>query len=334
MNRTLRTTTFLIFLPAMLSACSGGGDGPSNFVGTNPPPPVSQLVTITEDNATTVAGVAAQQVVEDNLIGVLTSTGIPVVGAGSAAATEMIALSGSSPSPGLAAAQMTLQDCAVSGTVDVEFTVSNPSTVTPGDEFTFEFNACNDGAGAVLSGGLVMTVSGFDINPNSETFYIAIDLGLSAFSVTQDGMTSGADGTLSIEIDSRQPPITTITVSASTLTLTNGDTTETVTDLMVTVVQDESMFPSGVSVETSMRLSTPRLGGDIVISTSVALQSFGEEYPYGGEVTISGDANGSITLIALDGNSVRLEVDVDGDGATDLTIDTTWTELMAEAAAA
>jgi hypothetical protein len=320
---------------ALIAACSGGDGEPGNFIGNNPPPPpTGQLVTITEDNATTVAGVAAEQIVEDNLIGVLTSTGIPVVGAGSAAATEMLSLSGSPLAPGLAAAQLPRENCAVSGTVDVTFSVANPQAISPGDQFSFEFDACDDGAGAVVSGGLAMTVSGFDGDPASEAFYLAVDVELSAFSVTQDGMTSGASGTVSVAIDSRQPPVTTITVTASALTVTHGDVTETVTDLSVTVVEDQSMFPSAVSIQTSLRLSTPRLGGEVIISTSVALQSVGEEYPYGGEISIGGDADASINLIALDGNSVRLEIDLDGDGSPDVTIDTTWTELMAEAEAA
>jgi hypothetical protein len=37
-------------------------------------------------------------------------------------------------------------------------------------------------------------------------------------------------------------------------------------------------------------------------------------------------------MIALDANTVRLQIDIDGDGAIDDTIDLTWDELMAAAA--
>ena len=320
---------------SLLAACSGGsGDGgPSTFGGFNPPP-TSQLVTITESNAPAIAGVAAEQIIEDSLISTLTTTGIPVVGAGSFAASDMVRLSGSSPVPGTAAATLPTQDCAVSGTVDITFDVNNPETISLGDEFAFEFDACNDGAGATISGGLGMTVTGFNGDPGSDQFFLQLRLELSAFTVTQDGMTAGAEGIVNISIDSRQPPVTTVSVSSSAFTVTNGGMSETVFDLDITIVEDQSVFPTAVSVDTSFRLSSPRLGGDIIVATSIALQSFGEEYPYDGEFTITGSANGSVTVIALGGDSVRLEIDLDGDGSPDVTVDTTWTEVMAQADAA
>ena len=36
-------------------------------------------------------------------------------------------------------------------------------------------------------------------------------------------------------------------------------------------------------------------------------------------------------MIALDANTVRLQIDVDGDAAPDETVDMTWEELMAAA---
>jgi hypothetical protein len=44
--------------------------------------------------------------------------------------------------------------------------------------------------------------------------------------------------------------------------------------------------------------------------------------------------NSVIILIALGGDSVRLEIDINGDGAMDDSVDTTWDEIIAAAAAA
>ncbi len=319
-------------LLSLIVGCDGGGGdgGGVRNIGGSTPPPVGQLVTITENNAPTVAGAAAEQVLEDTLIGTLTTTGIPVVRSGSSAAIDLLRLSGSSLAPGMAAATLPTQDCAASGTVDITFEVDSPETISRGDEFGFEFDACNDGAGAVISGGLSMTVLGINGDPNSELIFLQLRVQMSAFSVTQDGVTSGAEGAITIAIDSRQPPVTTITVSSDAFTVTSGGETETVFNLAVTVVENDGVFPTAVSVDTSFRLSAPRIGGDILVATSVSLTSFGEEYPFGGEFTVTGAANGKVTVIALDGDSVRLEVDVNGDGATDVTIDTTWAAIMGE----
>jgi hypothetical protein len=36
-------------------------------------------------------------------------------------------------------------------------------------------------------------------------------------------------------------------------------------------------------------------------------------------------------MVALDADTVRLQIDIDGDGATDETVDVTWDELLAAA---
>ena len=89
------------------------------------------------------------------------------------------------------------------------------------------------------------------------------------------------------------------------------------------------MFPTAVSVSTSFTVSSPTIGGEVTVSTSLAMQASGEEYPYVGELRISGAGNTAIVIIALDANRVRLEIDVDGDGAFDGELETTWDELLA-----
>ena len=66
----------------------------------------------------------------------------------------------------------------------------------------------------------------------------------------------------------------------------------------------------------------------MTVTTSLSLQSMGEDYPFVGELRIEGADGAVIVMIALDANTVRLEIDIDGDGAVDDTIDLTWDELM------
>ena len=123
-----RNLIFSVFALLFVAGCGGGGGNG----GSNPPVATGELVTITSDNATTVAGVVAQQVLEDNLFGALTTAGLPVANAGSGAAIAMSSLAAAPLPTNMLAAQSTLQDCANGGTVDVTVDISNPLTISPG----------------------------------------------------------------------------------------------------------------------------------------------------------------------------------------------------------
>jgi hypothetical protein len=63
-------------------------------------------------------------------------------------------------------------------------------------------------------------------------------------------------------------------------------------------------------------------------STPVTFEGFDLDYPGTGEFLVEGD-NSSARLIAIDNVNVRIEVDTDGNGTVDETINTTWAELTA-----
>ena len=331
MSNQFRNLMLAVITLAFVAGCggSGGSDG-----GVIQPVPTSELVTITSDNATTIAGVVAQQVLDDSLFGTLTETGLPVASAGPGAAVALSSLSAVPLPANMLAAQSTLQDCAIDGTVDVTIEIANSVTISPGDRFAFQFNACDDGTGSVLNGGLILTVTDFEGDPTGEQFLLGVSMELNAFQVTQDGNVTGASGTISVEIDSTMPPITTITVSAATLSTTHDGVTETVTGMTITVTENGGTVPASVTVETSFRISSPRLGGDVIVSTSISLQSAGEGYPFTGQLEITAAGDTGIVIIALDSDTARLEIDIDGDGEPDEVIDLTWVELLAAGDAA
>ena len=213
--------------------------------------------------------------------------------------------------------------------MDIDITVANPLQPTQGDVYALQFTEGNDGDGTVTNGGMIITITGLDGDFESGQFLLGVSMELSAFQVTEGVETTGANGAVTVTIDSRTPPLTTITVSTSALATSGEGTAEVVTDLTVTISEDESMIPPAVSVDTSFTIDSPRIGGEVVVSTSLALQSSGEEYPYVGELRITGAGNSAVVLIALDAGRVRLEIDIDGDGAFDGELETTWDELLA-----
>lgn len=326
MLQAIRNSIFVVTGLSLLAGCGGGGSAAPTTPGGG------SLATISSQNAPAIAGVVAEVALEDGIFGAIFNQNLPIASSGSPQILSGVAKA-ARPST-LLATNAGLAACAVSGTVDIEVTIANPLAPSVGDEYRFMFEACDDGTGTVTSGTMVMTITALGGDLASGEFLLGVGVELTAFQITADGETSSANGTVNIEIDTTMPPITTITVSASALATTTEGTAETVTDLTVTISEDQSMFPTSVTVDTSFTISSPRIGGEVVVSTSLTLQSMGEEYPFVGELRIMAADNAVIVLIALDSNSVRLEIDIDGDGAMDETIDTTWDEILAAAEAA
>ena len=330
MSKRLRKLVSCVGAFALLSGCGGGGGGGSSP--NTPPGGTGNLATITTQNAPTIAGVVTNAALDDGIIGALAAQQIPTAAASSGAALVLSKISGAASPVLFLEAGLETVPCDVSGTVDINVTVADPLMLNPGDEFRLEFTACDNGDGAVTNGAIVMTVASFEGDLTSGQVRIGLTLAVTAFQVTEDGETTSATGTVTFEIDTTMPPLTTITLTVSTLTTTTAGTTETLTNFSVTVSEDDSVFPTAVTVESSGRISSPRIDGDVIVSTRIALRRTGnEEFPFAGELEIVAANDATIVVIALDAGNVRLEIDIDGDGAVDETVDTTWQALTAAA---
>lgn len=318
----------------LIAACGGSSDNDGGLVsGGNTAEPAS----ITAQNAPVIAGVAAEVAIGQGIFSSVFSPTIPIASGGADAAVAPVmkpvlsaAMKTASPSQ-LMVTSAGRADCAVSGSVDVQADASDPAAPSLNDRFVFEFMNCDDGTGAVLNGGMAITITALTGDPATGEFLVGMAIEFFAFSVTEDGETTGANGTVSFEVDSTNPPVTTITVSADTFVATSSGSEEVLTGFTIEVAEDTSMFPVAITVETSFMISSPRIGGKVTVTTSLALQSTGAEYPFIGELRIEGADQAVIVLIALDANTVRLEIDIDGDGAIDETVDMSWDELLAAA---
>lgn len=307
-----------------LSAACGGGGGSSRIANDGGPP----LATITSANATTVAGAVSQQVLDGSVIGGLSTPRLPFASSNPAVASTLLFIAAPTITS-VGAAQSPIQPCAVSGTVDITVSVASALTLSPGDEFSFQFAQCDDGFGSVLDGGMVLTVSEFDGDVNSGAYRLGMTMMLSAFQIVEGTTTASTTGDVSFSIDTTVPTVTRITLSTASLSTTINGVTEAVADLSIVIVEDSSTLPESVTVDTTFRLSSPQLDGDIIVTTSAALERSGSGLPFSGEILIRGANNASITIIALDATMVRLEIDTNGDGAPDEIVDTTWAELLA-----
>ena len=107
-----------------------------------------------------------------------------------------------------------------------------------------------------------------------------------------------------------------------------------VSNLSLTITENGTAFPPSVAIDTAFRISTPRIGGDVIVSTSLGLESSGDGFPFMGELEIRAAGDAVIVIIALGADLVRLEIDIDGDTVPDEVVDMSWEELLAAANAA
>ena len=320
----------------LLAACGGSSNDDNG--GLTGGTLTSEPATITSQNAPLIAGVAAEVATGQGVFSSIFTSDIPIAASSTDTAVSPIlkpvlstAMKTAAPSQ-LYTTNAGRENCALSGTVDVQVNITDPAEPSINDNFIFEFTNCNDGAGVVLDGGMTITIRTLNGDVASGNFLLGMQIDFAALAVTQNGETTSANGTISIEIDTSSPPITIVSISTSTFVTTSDGTEEVLVSYSAVITEDASTFPVAVTVETSFTISSPRIGGEVTVTTSLALESMGEDYPFVGELRIEGADQAVIVMIALDANTVRLEIDIDGDGAADETVDMTWDELMAAAA--
>jgi hypothetical protein len=73
-------------------------------------------------------------------------------------------------------------------------------------------------------------------------------------------------------------------------------------------------------------IDSTQLAGIVRYSTPVEFSGAGIEFPSAGVLFVEG-SNSSARLTAVDNVTVTIELDVNGDGETDQTINTTWVDL-------
>ena len=303
MKQALRNFCIAAASITLLAACGGSSDDSGGLTGGVP---TSEPATITAENAPLIAGTVAEVAMGQGVFSSIFTPDIPIGSIGGDAAVSPVlkpvfsaAMKTASPSR-LYATSSGRESCAVSGTVDVTINISNPEQPSVNDSFDFQFTDCDDGSGVVVNGGMTITIASIGGDVASGNFLLGMRIEFSAFAVTEGGETTSADGTMTFEIDTSDPTITTITVSSSALVTTSAGTEEVLTNFTVQITEDASMFPTAVTVETSFTISSPRIGGEVTVTTSLALESMGEDYPFVGELRIEGAGNAVIVMIALD----------------------------------
>ena len=309
---------------AALSGCGGGGDATAPVVRVEPD------LAISAANAPQVTGAAFGAAFASSELGGLVGGDSP---SGSSPAS-ISRLADRSFANITAKAQLSVvpvgpvtEDCVVAGSTTLSGELANPLTFTAGDRITMEFFACDDGDGQVISGRLEFVVDRFSGDMALGVFDLSVTLTLSDFQVLAGATSTLANGAASVRIDTMQSPLSRVEVSGDALSVVSGSDSAEQTDFSSVLSEDGGQMPIPVTLQASGNLDSSEIGGLISYMTPVTFQGFAGEYPYTGEFIVDGANGTSARLIALDSQSVRIEVDADGDGAVDEVMDLSWQEL-------
>ena len=316
-----------VFLALVLAACGGGGGGG----GPTPPPGPPATGPINSDTVLVVSSRAADAVFQSGGFGDITNfVGLTSVSANDAGGLAQGKVA--KPVDWYVSSQVPVgpdtTSCAVRGTVTVSGDIANPLTVTPGDFLDYLWDQCDDGIGQVIDGFIGMTFTAFEGNLLAGQILLGVSLDIQNFQVTEGLDFDLTNGDLILEIDSRTQPETLISTLGNSLSIRNNSGTDTLSSFVTTVVQDNSMFPIGLTTDATGTITSTQFSGFVTYDTPVELLSNGLDYPHTGELVIFGTGNATIRLIAVSETAVRIEADYDGDGASDATIDTSWSALI------
>lgn len=252
-------------------------------------------------------------------------------------------------------AQQTIS-CDGSGTFTFTFDdVNNDGTLGSGDIVVFDYSQCSfaNNANTVYNGQLSWTISSlelgtgdfrftnFEITQSGETvgYDGLMRLSLTAedkvliefdnLKFTQNGETNTFDGDIAITVQTQDNIIVDVTVAGNSLTLSDSNGTSTLSSYEFFTQLNNSTSPSTYirRENGSITIDHQQFNGTIDFET---LQDFEGELnndPFVGQEKFTSQEDGSSVLITVDGDNVTIEIDEDGDGTSDKTINTTWEKL-------
>jgi hypothetical protein len=223
----------------------------------------------------------------------------------------------------------TTESCPASGTSTLSGDIADPltPTLTPGDYFDLTYVNCGDDF-AVLDGNLYYEVDAFAGELLSGSYDLTMSTTFTDFQIATDEDTLLSNGDVVVRLNTLDLPVVTAEVTGSSLTVDSDLGTQTLTNFASSFEQNSSSVPAPYTQASSGTLNTTLIEGVVSYSTPVDFAGFDAEYPNSGEFLVAGE-NSSARLVVLDSVNISIEVDTDGDGVVDDTIEMTWAEFEA-----
>lgn len=212
------------------------------------------------------------------------------------------------------------------GTVTISGDLAVPGTLTAGDTFLIVYELCDEGVGEVVDGTVNLTVSDFSGDVFLGTYLLGMDAIADTLSVATATDTVVGSGDAALTLNTIDSPYVEAGVTGVVMTQDSLTSSETLRNYSSFQTFDGNLSPAVYTMSASGTLESSELPGSVDYSTELAFAGNESEYPNEGVLVVRGD-NSSARLIAVDATNVRIEIDSNGDGAVDETIDMTWAEL-------
>lgn len=323
----------IVLFSAALVACGGGGGGSS---GSGTPSASATSVAITSANANQVAS-DAFAATNFAVSGANTATDLVAFAVGSASnpsfnlrsfADDYLQRLRSRSSSQMVTVQAVYTDpyvCSGGGSyADVWNDADNDLTDSAGDSYSTTYNNCVE-AGITTNGAVSASLVSFSGSVFGD-YTMSGTFGFDNLSVSYTGFSFNMNGGMSYSA-SRTGTNASATVSIPSLVITEPSGSATIANATLQYSQNETTLAYSYSI--SATVSSTAAGGQVTVTTLAPFTGTGTGYPVSGSVRMTGAAGSSVTLTATGGGNVRLDVDSNGDGITDSTINTTWPALVA-----
>ena len=311
---------------SLLVACGGSGGG--GLGGGNS---ASAPVQITSANAVSITKTSYQSALASASIGELTGeTGIIAGTPGGISKVSNVVSASNKTGSNTARVPIpaTESPCDVSGSVTISGQIEDviTPTLSPGDFFDIEFNRCIDVPGEETDGDLHFDVDAFSGDFLGGLYDMTMTLTLDKFRVTvgEDVITSNGGAT--VTLNTANSPSVSASVNGNSMTVDTNTSSESLFNFASVQTLDGSLFPAAFTMTASGTLDTTQISGSVRYSTPLMFEGVDGDHPGIGEFLVTGD-NSSARLIAESNVNVRIELDTDGDGTTDETVNSTWAEL-------
>jgi hypothetical protein len=328
----LRALSLLGLVVAGVTGCGGGGGGSSSSVPT---------LVITEGNAQAVASGVIQSV--DATFELSSATGGQVTPSAAGAATagrasavrrvldhlsrSRIQSLGLQP---LVAVGPITELCDVSGFITLSGNLANPDTLSNGDSITASFDQCQDFDLFLLDGGLGLRVRDIQGDFLTDVYLLTVDLTFTNLNVTDGTENFTADGDCTLTLDSLDFPLSRSRIAGRLLELSSSQEAYSLSNFDHSLDVDETVFPGSYVAEALGAVASDFLGGRVNYATVTPVLAVGESDPEAGEILVTGADSTTVRIVVVDITSIRLDIDVDGNGSVDATQDTTWSALNGE----
>lgn len=217
--------------------------------------------------------------------------------------------------------------CLVDGTVTNSGDVADPLTISTDDTFRVQYDFCDDGYGEVINGIIDFTVREFTGDLLSGLYMVSMDAIVTNLQILTGTDTVTSNGDATVSLDYMQSPLVSAGISGTSMIIDSNSSSETLRNYSTNQTIDGGMQELPYTMTASGTLDTTQLGGTVRYSTPATFTGEGLDYPSAGSLLVQGEGSSS-RLTAVDNVNVTIEVDTNGDGDIDNTINTTWVDLL------